>query len=238
MAYTPQTWVDNNASYPLSAARMNTMESGIAAAASVADQGHRILTTAERDALGAVTAGTTIYNSTLTRVQTYYDGAWVDGDTFRTVGANTYNNVIVPPMVSATITANQSIANTTWAFISFTSEGFDTDGMFAPTDTKITIQTGGIYLVTAQIGFATNGTGDRLIKIEKNAATPSNGTPLLSSFVDAIAVSDTHTTMSGLLSLSASDTLHMTVYQNSGGALNTAANPYPLLQATWVGRTS
>ena len=175
---------------------------------------------------------------TYTSVPTVSTLATYPSATYNTYTAQNINNLIVPPMVSATITANQSIANTTWAFISFTSEGFDTDGMFAPTDTKITIQTGGIYLVTAQIGFATNGTGDRLIKIEKNAATPSNGTPLLSSFVDAIAVSDTHTTMSGLLSLSASDTLHMSVYQNSGGALNTAANPYPLLQATWVGRTS
>jgi hypothetical protein len=77
MAYTPQTWVDNNASYPLSAARMNTMESGISNAASVADQGHRILTTAQRDALTGVTAGTMIYNTTAQQMQIYIGTGWV-----------------------------------------------------------------------------------------------------------------------------------------------------------------
>lgn len=77
MAYTPQTWVDNNASYPLSAARMNTIESGIQSAASVADQGHRILTTTQRDALTGVTAGTMIYNTTAQQMQIYIGTGWV-----------------------------------------------------------------------------------------------------------------------------------------------------------------
>ena len=152
--------------------------------------------------------------------------------------ATDINNFIVPPMVSATATAAQSLNNGTWTFINFTSEVFDTDGMFSASDTKITIQTTGVYQMSGQVGWALNGAQDRLSKIEKNAATPSNGTPLLSSFVDAISVSDTHTTMSGIFSLTAGDTVHLSVYQNSGGALNTAANPYPLLQAIWVGRTS
>lgn len=77
MPYSPQTWIDNNSSYPLSAARMNNIETGIQSAASVADQGHRILTTAQRDALGAVTVGTMIWNTTTQRYETYVNGAWV-----------------------------------------------------------------------------------------------------------------------------------------------------------------
>ena len=77
MPYTPQTWVDNNASYPLSAARMNTIETGIQSSASVADQGHRILTTVQRDALTGVTAGTMIYNSTAQQMQIYIGTGWV-----------------------------------------------------------------------------------------------------------------------------------------------------------------
>jgi hypothetical protein len=77
MPYTPQTWVDNNASYPLSAARMNTIESGISTAASVADQGHRILTTVQRDALTGVTAGTMIYNTTAQQMQIYIGTGWI-----------------------------------------------------------------------------------------------------------------------------------------------------------------
>jgi hypothetical protein len=76
MAYTKQTWVDNNLSYPVSAARMTAIENGIEAAANVADQGHRILTTAQRDALGTVTTGTIIYNSTTSRFEFYNGSAW------------------------------------------------------------------------------------------------------------------------------------------------------------------
>jgi hypothetical protein len=37
MAYTAQTWVDNNPAYPLSAARLSVMENGISAAFARAD---------------------------------------------------------------------------------------------------------------------------------------------------------------------------------------------------------
>lgn len=78
MPYSPQTWVDGNASYPLSAARMTTIETGVQSAASVADQGHRILTTVQRDALGAVTTGTMVYNTTEKQVQIYTGASWVE----------------------------------------------------------------------------------------------------------------------------------------------------------------
>jgi hypothetical protein len=77
MPYTKQTWVDNNLSYPVSAARMGAIENGIEAAAIVADIGHRSLTTTQRDALGAVTTGTMIYNSTTAQIEAYLAGAWV-----------------------------------------------------------------------------------------------------------------------------------------------------------------
>jgi len=37
MPYTPQTWADNNGTYPLSAARMTVMENGIQAATATAE---------------------------------------------------------------------------------------------------------------------------------------------------------------------------------------------------------
>jgi hypothetical protein len=77
MPYTPQTWSDNNASYPLSAARMSNIESGIQTTATIADIGHRSLTTTQRDALGAVTTGTMIYNSTTAQIEAYLGGTWV-----------------------------------------------------------------------------------------------------------------------------------------------------------------
>lgn len=77
MPYSPQTWIDNNASYPLSAARMTNIETGVQSAASVADQGHRILTTVQKTALGTVTTGTQVYDSTLGQQQVYNGTTWV-----------------------------------------------------------------------------------------------------------------------------------------------------------------
>ena len=95
MPYSKQTWVDNNLSYPVSAARMGAIENGIEAAAIVADIGHRSLTTTQRNALGVVTTGTMIYNSTTQKIETYFAGAWVDSVTNQTAGgslAGTYPN--------------------------------------------------------------------------------------------------------------------------------------------------
>jgi hypothetical protein len=77
MPYTPQTWSDNNATYPLSAARMTVMETGIQSATQLGEQGHRILTTGQRDALTGVATGTMIYNSTTAQIEAYLGGAWV-----------------------------------------------------------------------------------------------------------------------------------------------------------------
>lgn len=77
MAYSKQTWSDNNPTYPLSAARMGVIEQGIFDAAAVADQGHRILTTSAKNALTGVVTGTQVYDSTLGQHQTYNGSAWV-----------------------------------------------------------------------------------------------------------------------------------------------------------------
>ena len=183
--------------------------------------------------------GQRIYETDTKKELTYNGSAWVQTNSVSTTsGVTGVNNLIVPPMAFANRTSAQSIGNTTWTLVTFNAETFDTDGMFAPSDTKITIQTAGVYFVSAQIGFSLNGTADRLCKVEKNAGAANTGTPLLSSFVKSISVSDTHTTMSGIFNLAVSDTIHLSVYQNSGVALDTATNPLAFLQAIWIGRTS
>ena len=77
MAYTAQTWVDGNATYPLSAARMTNIENGLVAAAQVADQGGRIMSTATRDGLASVTTGTEIYNTTTNAMEVWNGSAWI-----------------------------------------------------------------------------------------------------------------------------------------------------------------
>ena len=234
MAYTPQTWVDNNASYPLSAARMNTMESGIAAAASVADQGHRILTTAERDALAGVTAGTMIYNSTLNRIQVYFNSAWVDADQFRTVGANNYSARIVPPACRAKRTDNTSY--TSGAALSFDLEDFDTDGMHdtVTNNDRITIQTAGIYLVVFNYTFNYSGT---LTKLQANLNV--NGSALAYNMQVGSATGNIAGTFPFLYSYSASDYISVSVILTGATSItNASGSSTTSLSATWLGRTS
>jgi hypothetical protein len=136
MPYTPQTWVDNNASYPLSAARMNTIESGIQSAASVADQGHRILTTVQRDALTGVTTGTMIFNSTLGQTQIWTGSTWLQvGNVANTGGASDaiYNSPIkrfgYTTRTSTLACSGTSFATGTEIFasdITFTADGTST----------------------------------------------------------------------------------------------------------------
>lgn len=111
MPYSPQTWVDGNASYPLSAARMSNIETGLQTAAGVADQGHRILTTVQRDALGAVTAGTMIYNSTLGELQIYAGSVWVT--LYSSSKPSAYNSVA--RIAYTQRTTNYTVSSTTVA---------------------------------------------------------------------------------------------------------------------------
>ena len=186
MPYTPQTWVDNNASYPLSAARMNTIESGISTAASTADQGHRILTTTQRDALTGVTAGTMIYNSTLGQVQIWSGSAWLESA--NTANANALPNVLAPVTsawtswtptltqgVSVAITSNSSaylkIGSIAFVRCSFTVNGTGTAGSVIYITLPAALATSTGYNAYGAIGTGTFYNGSRYpFLLQRNAS--------------------------------------------------------------------
>lgn len=154
------------------------------------------------------------------------------------VASTAINNLVVPPACRVTRTTAQTITTSTWSFISFTSMTFDTDGMTAVTDTKVTVQTAGLYLISAYCDFGATATGNRYVRIEKNAATSSNGTGLAQNTTAGIATNALGQTVTTIASLSASDTVHLSVYQTSGGNTNTSIDLQPFLAMTWIGRTS
>jgi len=193
---------------------------------------------ADRTAMTSMVEGQEFFETDTNKMFVYSGSGWVETNTWGTTsGVTGVNNLIVPPMVSATRTAAQTISNATWTFISLTSEVFDTNNMFTATDTKITIQTSGVYSLSGQCGY-TPGNFDVLFVVEKNAASALAGTMLLASFIRGITISDTNTSMAGIFNLTAADTIHLTTYQNSGGNLNTSPNPKPTLSAHLIGRTS
>ena len=118
------------------------------------------------------------------------------------------------------ITSLQSISNATATAITFNSEVFDTDGFHdnSTNNSRITIPSGkaGKYLLIAQVSFAANATGARIIKLYKN------GTLLQLASVTSAAPSTDFTVLTGtnIVSASVGDYFELFAEQSSGGNLN------------------
>lgn len=146
------------------------------------------------------------------------------------------NNYRVPPMCKARRTTTQSIPNGAATSIQLNAtDAFDTDTMHdtVTSDTRITVNTAGIYLVQGNLSFVTSATGSyRLIGINKNgvelvSANFGAGTDKRCSiaYVDAAA--------------SASDYYELWAYQDSGGALNVTPLGNAIeLSVVWLGQVS
>jgi hypothetical protein len=118
------------------------------------------------------------------------------------------------------ITTAQSLTNNTDTAVTFNSEVFDTDGFHdnSTNNSRITIPSGkaGKYLLTAQISFAANATGVRVVKIFKN------GSILMLPSVIAPAPATDFTVINNttLVNASVGDYFEVFALQSSGGALN------------------
>lgn len=116
-----------------------------------------------------------------------------------------------------------SIPNDAYTAISWDgTDTYDPSGWHDPAGanpSRITVDTAGIYLVRAQLGFLLNATGHRGVALLKNGATltrrtgqptfTSGGAPGNFATVDADYVAEA----------AANDYFQVEAYQNSGGAL-------------------
>jgi hypothetical protein len=161
------------------------------------------------------------------------------------------NNLIVPPSSRILLTSNVSVANSDWtSFAGFTSSNasidYDTDSMvsLSATASGMTVQTAGIYQVTATAVFAYNTTGWRAMQIARSRS--GTITTLATSQMQATTTSNPPSVLnvSGQASFLATDLIRIRVVQVSGGALNLLAldtdaqYSQTQLSATWIGRTS
>lgn len=135
---------------------------------------------------------------------------------------NTLNNPIRCRAYRAT--SAQSLNSGTTTAIQLNGETYDTDTMHSTStnNTRITFNTAGTYVVTANLRFAANATGLRAVNVRLNGGSTNlvqvNGAPTPTSIWTGVA-SCTHTFTAG-------DYIEMTGLQASGGALNVDFGEY------------
>jgi hypothetical protein len=124
-----------------------------------------------------------------------------------------------------------SVPNSTFTALALNTESFDTDPNGAMHDTssnnsRITIRTAGVYHVSPYVEFATNATGFRQVAIRLNGATF-----LFGDHRAAVNGEATHVCYSHPYLFAANDYVEVLVAQNSGGALNVAAQVLSVVKA-------
>ncbi len=139
------------------------------------------------------------------------------------------NSTGVVPATASVNAASQSVtsgANTNLTFSSPAS--WDTDTMFsAGSATQLTINTTGLYNVTAHISFSNGTSGFRFGAILVNSAVYVQFDLLTNTTADPFEISTAET-----LSLTAADTLKFRVYHTQGSSLNVSGR----MAATLIGR--
>ena len=126
----------------------------------------------------------------------------------RLIGAKVYDS------------ATQAIADdAAYHALVFDTEAFDQGDLFASAfNTRLTIPYTGIWLVSAFISYAPNGSGLRRLRLRKNAATV-----LIEAIYDNLNTVNTTASVAAPFLLTAGDYIEAETRQNSTGNLNILA---------------
>lgn len=137
-----------------------------------------------------------------------------------------------PPACRATRSAAKSIANAAETFIDFDAETYDTDSMHSTVtnNTRITINTAGLYLVTFTGQLAAAATYDRIRTfIRLNGATNIGGSQAAKTTGSLAPELDT----AFVYKFAATNYIEVDVFQDGTGAAKDLSNP--AFTATWLG---
>jgi hypothetical protein len=190
-----KTWVDGTV---VSAADLNAE---VRDAINAIDQGHQLLSTTTKNGI-TWPAGSMVYDTTLSRLQSYSGTAW-----------QSPQEQTVVPAARMNTTANQSISNNTITTATGSFE-FDTTGTgMSSTANGITIPTTGVYLLAWSYWWNNNTTGSRLLYLGNGS---NSG---MEEFYSSPGQSYTLMTGTLLKSLTAGNVIYMGVFQKSGAAL-------------------
>lgn len=134
-------------------------------------------------------------------------------------------------------TVAQSLTNTVWGAITFTTEDVDTAGAHdtVTNPSRWTCPASGWYWIGGGVGFAANTTGIRGVRFAING-TAVNGSESLAGASPSGSVGNRQPARSMLIQLTAGQYLEMEAFQSSGGALNTsvASTEQPSLDIMFV----
>ena len=128
----------------------------------------------------------------------------------------TPTNAIGVRVIRDSASATQSIPNTTVTALTFDTTIYDTNSFFdVLTPTRLTCTLAGIYVITGAFRIDSNATGQRQIRITRNGAdiiALENQLPV-STILTNIGITTQY-------QLAVNDYVEISVFQNSGGALN------------------
>lgn len=128
-----------------------------------------------------------------------------------------------PPRAEASRNSTQSITNGAWNLVTFNVETVDTDTLFTTgSGDRFTCVTAGRYEVIFTASFAANNTGTRGWAIAKGTTVASGFRGL--DLRPAVQTFGTSAAVSAEVVLAVGETVSCQVFQNSGGALNLAAD--------------
>lgn len=124
-----------------------------------------------------------------------------------------------PPIAVLQQQVTQSVANGTWAVLTFDTEVTDPYGghSLVTNTSRYTCQLAGWYRVTGRAAFATNSTGSRGARVHVNGAYIQGAANLCGAGTLAGIVEVSH-----VLQLGLGDWVEIAGGQNSGGSLSTA----------------
>lgn len=121
--------------------------------------------------------------------------------------------------MQATQAGAQSIPNITETTIVWGTKTFDTHGTYSTSTGLFTCPVAGKYRVSAVLELAANSTGSRHMSVRKNGVIYT-----ILSRADSVAAVLYWLSGSALVDCNAGDTIGVSLYQSSGGALNVNAN--------------
>jgi hypothetical protein len=152
------------------------------------------------------------------------------------------NNFIVPPMVKATKTTSQAITTGTDTLITFDTQVIDTDDMWS-SGGEFTIQTTGVYAVTAQLTWAADATGQRAGFISKNATAFGSGVMCQTILNNVGASAQTIFNLVTFDSFTAGDVIRLYAFHTKGSNLDVQgttalSGAKTQMNIYWIGRTS